>query len=298
MLHQHVQDCLKGTAFPRHEKISWTNLDVRRFEIGLKRKVLLCPYFSGLEWVCDDANAQSLYMRGGCKFLSGLLNNEIWEWAILLKVSNFLQAPSRPWSRPRFFRPIFLARPFNHAPTLILVHFFQPSFNLPPTSPSVSGGEWGQRGEAGGCQERSHHAMSRCYYPPTTTYSVYQICVYMYNVVYTEVYTIYIFTTERVTTMPWVVSLCYPTHQTKPNQTICTISIPDRTEEKQTVPCVTVPIPTVCHGFFHAMRPYYQCQEMALPHAIHRQLTHNSPIKQRSDGSWKDEKEKRPKDER
>ena len=33
----------------------------------------------------------------------------------------------------RFFWPIFLARPFNHAPTLILVHFFQPSFNLPPT---------------------------------------------------------------------------------------------------------------------------------------------------------------------
>ena len=275
MLHQHVQDCLKGTAFPRHEKISWTNLDVRRFEIGLKRKVLLCPYFSGLEWVCDDANAQSLYMRGGCKFLSGLLNNEIWEWAILLKVSNFLQAPSRPWSRPRFFRPIFLARPFNHAPTLILVHFFQPSFNLPPTSPSVSGGEWGQRGEAGGCQERSHRAMSRCYYPPTTTYSVYQICVYMYNVVYTEVYTIYIFTTERVATMPWVLSLCYPTHQTKPS-----VPYQYRTALKKSKLYHVLLYPYRL-GFFHAMRPYYQCQEMALPHAIHRQLTHNSPIKQR-----------------
>ena len=135
MLHQHVQDCLKGTAFPRHEKISWTNLDVRRFEIGLKRKVLLCPYFSGLEWVCDDANAQSLYMRGGCKFLSGLLNNEIWEWAILLKVSNFLQALQDLDPGTAFFGPFFLARPFNHAPTLILVHFFQPLVQSPPNLP-------------------------------------------------------------------------------------------------------------------------------------------------------------------
>ena len=31
------------------------------------------------------------------------------------------------------------------------------------------------------------------------------------------------------------------------------------------------------------MLPYYQCQEMALPHAIPRQLTHNSSIKQRSE---------------
>ena len=33
------------------------------------------------------------------------------------------------------------------------------------------------------------------------------------------------------------------------------------------------------------MWPYYQCREMALPHAIPRQLTHNSSIKQRSAGS-------------
>ena len=210
-----------------------------------------------------------------------------WKWATFCKPLQDLDPG--PLFLAHFFGSSLQSRPYLNSGPLFPALVQSPPNR--PTSPSVSGGEWGQRGEAGGCQERSHHAMSRCYYPPTTTYSVCQICVYMYTV-YTEAYTIYLFTTERVATMPWVLSLCYPTHQTKPS-----VPYQYRTALKKSKLYHVLLYPYRL-GFFHAMRPYYQCQEMALPHAIHRQLTHNSSIKQRSDGSWKDEKEKRPKDER
>ena len=73
------------------------------------------------------------------------------EWTILW--NNFFCAPSlRPWSTPLFFCPFFA--PLQSGPNLNPGPLFPPLVQSPhqATTPSVSGGEWGQRGEGGGAK--------------------------------------------------------------------------------------------------------------------------------------------------
>ena len=78
-------------------------------------------------------------------------SHEQCEWTILW--NNFFCAPSlKPWSPPLFFCPFFA--PLQSGPNLNPGPLFPPLVQSPhqATTPSVSGGEWGQRGEGGGAK--------------------------------------------------------------------------------------------------------------------------------------------------
>ena len=203
-LRQHVRYFINNAAFPRHGKISAASFEPL---LSVKTFNETSPILASIPRPLCVANTPSLYTRGvggvGL-FIYGLLSN-----ANGLVKPLFLCTLFKTLIRAPVFLPISLP-PFNQVLTLILVHFFHPSFNLPTKQPPLPSQEVSEvREEKVEVPREELPCQGKVLLDPTIA------------------------------------------SPTKPTHTILHLTFSNNTNRR--------------HKMFRAMRPYYQCPEMALP---------------------------------
>ena len=132
-LRQHVRYFINNAAFPRHGKISAAS-----FEPPLSVKIFneTSLILASIPRSLRVANTPSLCTHEGGGWC-GFIHMVLWAMRMDYFVKQlFLCALFKTLIRAPVFLPIFLP-PFNQVLTLILVHFFHPSFNLPTNQPPL-----------------------------------------------------------------------------------------------------------------------------------------------------------------